>query len=66
MEAVFISKSKPFLDAVAEQMELYVLKMTGQHFTYIVNTALVPRPRCDDWKARRDGWAKVIRKMLDC
>ncbi len=52
MEAVFISKLNPLLDAVAEQMELYVLKMTGQHFTYIVNTALVPRPRCDDWKAR--------------
>ncbi|HDZ68866.1 MAG TPA: hypothetical protein ENH43_00390 [Phycisphaerales bacterium] len=34
METVFISKLKPFLDAVAEQMELYVPKKTGRHFVY--------------------------------
>ncbi len=34
MEAVFISKLKPFLDAVAEQMDLYVPKKVGQHFIY--------------------------------
>jgi len=34
METVFISKLKPFLDAVAEQMELYVPKKVGQHFIY--------------------------------
>ncbi|MFB0524076.1 MAG: 4Fe-4S dicluster domain-containing protein [Phycisphaerae bacterium] len=30
METVFISELKPFLDAVAEQMDLYVPKKTGQ------------------------------------
>jgi len=30
METVFISKLKPFLDAVAEQMDLYVPKKVGQ------------------------------------
>lgn len=34
MEIVFISKLKPFLDAVAEQMELYVPKKTGEHYVY--------------------------------
>jgi len=34
MEAVFISKLKPFLDAVAEQMELYVPKKVEQHYIY--------------------------------
>ena len=34
MKPVFISKLKPFLDAVAEQMALYVPKKTGQHYTY--------------------------------
>jgi len=30
METVFISELKPFLDAIAEQMDLYVPKKTGQ------------------------------------
>jgi len=34
MEAVFISKLKPFLDAVAENMDVYVPKKVGQHFVY--------------------------------
>jgi len=34
MEIVFISKLKPFLDAVSEQMELYVPKKTGAHYVY--------------------------------
>jgi sulfhydrogenase subunit beta (sulfur reductase) len=34
MEAVFTSKLKPFLDAVAGQMELYVPKKSGEHYTY--------------------------------
>ncbi len=34
MEPVFISNLKPFLDAVAERMSLYVPKKTGQHYTY--------------------------------
>jgi len=34
METVFISKLKPFLDAVAEQMELYVPKKAGEHYVY--------------------------------
>jgi len=34
MEIVFISKLKPFLDAVAGQMELYVPKKTGEHYVY--------------------------------
>ena len=34
MKTVFISKLKPFLDAIAEQMELYVPKKVGQHFVY--------------------------------
>jgi len=34
METVFISKLKPFLDAVAEQMDLYVPKKIGRHYIY--------------------------------
>ena len=34
METVFISKLKPFLDAVAQQMDLYVPKKTGPHYVY--------------------------------
>ena len=34
MEIVFISKLKPLLDAVAEQMELYVPRKAGQHYVY--------------------------------
>ena len=34
MEAVFISKLKPLLDAVAEQMDLYVPKKSGEHYIY--------------------------------
>ena len=34
METVFISKLKPLLDAVAEQMELYVPKKAGEHYVY--------------------------------
>lgn len=34
METVFISELKPFLAAVAEQMDLYVPKKTEQHYTY--------------------------------
>jgi len=34
MEPVYISNLKPFLDAVAERMSLYVPKKTGQHYTY--------------------------------
>jgi ferredoxin len=34
MKSVFISKLKPFLDAVAGQMELYVPKKTGEHYIY--------------------------------
>jgi ferredoxin len=35
METVFISNLKPFLDAVAGQMELYVPKKSGEHYIYI-------------------------------
>ncbi len=34
METVFIGKLKPFLDAVAGQMELYIPKKAGQHYVY--------------------------------
>jgi ferredoxin len=34
MDLVFISKLKPFLDAVAEQMDFYVPKKTGLHYVY--------------------------------
>ena len=34
MKTVFISALKPFLDAVAEQMELYIPKKTGEHYIY--------------------------------
>jgi len=34
MEKVFISKLKPFLDAVAEQMDIYVPKKSGQHYVF--------------------------------
>ena len=34
METVFISKLKPFLDAVAEDMELYVPKKSGDFYVY--------------------------------
>ena len=34
MKTVFITKLKPFLDAVAEQMELYVPKKPGEHYVY--------------------------------
>jgi len=34
MQTVFISELKPFLDAVAEQMDLYVPKKAGQHYVY--------------------------------
>jgi ferredoxin len=34
MEIVFISKLKPFFDAVAEQMDLYVPKKSGEHYIY--------------------------------
>jgi sulfhydrogenase subunit beta (sulfur reductase) len=35
METVFISELKPFLDAVSEQMELYVPKKSGEYYIYI-------------------------------
>jgi ferredoxin len=34
METVFISKLKPLLDAITEQMELYVPKKAGEHYIY--------------------------------
>jgi len=34
MERVFTSKLKPFLDAVAGQMDLYVHKKSGQHYVF--------------------------------
>jgi len=34
METVFISKLKPFLDAVAEQMELYAPKKVGDYYVF--------------------------------
>jgi ferredoxin len=34
MKTVFISKLKPFLDALAKQMELYVPKKPGEHYVY--------------------------------
>ncbi len=34
MQTVLIGELKPFLDAVAEQMELYVPKKTGTHYVY--------------------------------
>jgi len=34
MKTVYISRLKPFLDAVAEQMELYVPKKSGEHYVY--------------------------------
>jgi ferredoxin len=34
METVFISKLKPFLDAVAENMVLYVPKKNGEHYIF--------------------------------
>ena len=35
METVFIRELRPFLDAVAEQMELYVPKKAEEHFVYV-------------------------------
>ncbi len=35
MKAGFIRQLKPFFDAVAEQMELYVPKKAGEHYIYI-------------------------------
>lgn len=34
MQTLLISELKPFLDAVAEQMDLYVPKKTGTHYVY--------------------------------
>ena len=34
METLFITELKPFLDAVAEQMALYVPIKSGEHYTY--------------------------------
>ena len=34
MKTIFISKLKPFLDAVAEQMALYIPKKAGQYYVY--------------------------------
>jgi sulfhydrogenase subunit beta (sulfur reductase) len=34
MQTVFISELKPFLDAVTEQMDLYVPKRNGEHYVY--------------------------------
>jgi len=34
MQTVLISELKPFLDAVAERMDLYVPKKTGTHYVY--------------------------------
>ena len=34
MQTVLISELKPFLDALAEQMELYVPKKSGEHYVY--------------------------------
>jgi ferredoxin len=34
METAFISKLKPFLDAVAEEMDLYVPKKSGDHYVF--------------------------------
>jgi len=34
MQTVFISELKPFLDAVAEDMDLYVPKNAGTHYVY--------------------------------
>ena len=34
MKTVFISKLKPFLDAVAGEMELYVPKKAGEHYVF--------------------------------
>ncbi len=36
MEKVFISQLKPFLDAVAGQMDLYIPKKAGQHYVFNV------------------------------
>ena len=35
MEAAFISELKPLLDAVAGEMELYVPKKSGEHYTFV-------------------------------
>jgi len=35
METAFISELKLFLDAVAEEMDLYVPKKTGQHYVFV-------------------------------
>src|SRR4030042_4981735 len=35
MTTVFVSELKPLLDAVAEKMELYVPKKSGEHYIYI-------------------------------
>jgi ferredoxin len=34
METVFVNELKPFLDAVAERMELYVPKKAGEYYVY--------------------------------
>ncbi|MHC4754267.1 MAG: 4Fe-4S dicluster domain-containing protein [Planctomycetota bacterium] len=36
MHAFFISKLKPFLDAVSQRMDLYVPKKSGDHYVYSV------------------------------
>jgi len=43
METVFTAKLKPFLDALAGQMDLYVPKKTGAHYVF----------------SRYDGWGGV-------
>lgn len=35
MEIVFINELRPFLDAVSEQMELYVPKKSGEYYIYV-------------------------------
>ncbi len=44
METVFIGKLKPFFDAVAEQMGLYVPKKSGEHYVYIKYDSSVETP----------------------
>jgi ferredoxin len=34
MKTVFISKLKPFLDAIADKMEIYIPKKNGEHYVY--------------------------------
>jgi hypothetical protein len=44
METVFISELKPFLDAITENMELYVPKKSGEHYIFTKYKSVAENP----------------------